>query len=100
MATRVPSVTDVATRRHLQDAREVIAATLDPRAMRTRVAAAGAGGGRGGGPGLAARGPYVLDSTRYDAETDPFLQPAPDSGTHGAPRRRWRPRPSAPGART
>jgi hypothetical protein len=75
IARALPSVTDVTTRRHLQDARDVIAAALDPRAMRTRVAAAGPGGGRGGGPGVAAGGPYVLDSARYDVDTDPFLQP-------------------------
>jgi hypothetical protein len=75
IARAAPSVTDVATRRHLQDARDVIVAALDPRAMRTRVAAAGAGGGRGGGPGLASGGPYVLDSAHYDVATDPFLQP-------------------------
>jgi hypothetical protein len=53
LAKVVGGVTDVVTRRHLQDARDQIATILDPRAMRTRPApAAGAGGrGRGAGPG-------------------------------------------------
>ena len=72
----LPGVTDVATRRHLQDARDVIAAALDPRAMRTRTVAAAGGGGRGGGGAIPTlTGPYVLDSSRYDPATDPFLQP-------------------------
>ncbi len=74
IARALPAITDVATRRHLQDARDTIAASLDPRAMRTRTVAA-AGGGRGGGPGLVGGGPYVLDSSQYDETTDPFLQP-------------------------
>jgi hypothetical protein len=45
----LPSVTDEVTRRHLQDARDQIAASLDPRAMRTRAAPEAAGGGRGRG---------------------------------------------------
>ena len=46
----LPLVTDEVSRRHLLDARDQIAQTLDPRAMRTRAPdAAGAGrGGRGG----------------------------------------------------
>jgi hypothetical protein len=50
IAKALPATTDEVSRRHLQDARDQIAATLDPRAMRTRGApAAGApGGGRGG----------------------------------------------------
>ncbi len=76
LARAVPAVTDVATRRHLQDARDLIAAALDPRAMRTRVVSAGAGGGRGAGAGPLAGGPYVLMSDhRYDVALDPFLQP-------------------------
>jgi hypothetical protein len=74
IARALPAVTDVATRRHLQDARDVIAAALDPRAMRTRGPAA-AGGGRGAAAGALAQGPHVLDSSRYDIESDPFLQP-------------------------
>jgi hypothetical protein len=72
----LPGVTDVATRRHLQDARDMIAAALDPRAMRTRTVAAAGGGGRGGGGAIPTlTGPFVLDSSRYDPATDPFLQP-------------------------
>jgi hypothetical protein len=45
----LPAVTDEVSRRHLLDARDQIAQTLDPRAMRTREAApAGGRGGRGG----------------------------------------------------
>jgi hypothetical protein len=46
----MPGVTDEVTRRHLQDARDQIAITLDPRAMRERggAAAAAGRGGRGG----------------------------------------------------
>jgi hypothetical protein len=45
----LPLVTDEVSRRHLVDARDQIAQTLDPRAMRTREPAAAAGrGGRGG----------------------------------------------------
>jgi hypothetical protein len=75
IARALPAVTDIATRRHLQDARDVIAAALDPRAMRTRASGAGTGGGRGAGAGPLAHGPYVLDSARYSVEADPFLQP-------------------------
>jgi hypothetical protein len=45
----LPLVTDEASRRHLQDARDQIAMTLDPRAMRTRTTPAAAAGR--GGPG-------------------------------------------------
>lgn len=45
----LPLVTDEVSRRHLLDARDQIAQTLDPRAMRTRAADSAAGrGGRGG----------------------------------------------------
>ena len=46
----IAGASDVATRRHLQDARDQIAMILDPRAMRTRTPdpAAGGRGGRGG----------------------------------------------------
>jgi hypothetical protein len=45
----LPLVTDEVTKRHLQDSRDQIAATLDPRAMRTRTPpAAAVPGGRGG----------------------------------------------------
>jgi hypothetical protein len=46
----LPVVADEVSRRHLMDARDQIAASLDPRAMRTRTPPpAGAPGGRGGG---------------------------------------------------
>lgn len=45
-----PAVTDEVSKRHLQDARDQIAVSLDPRAMRTRtlLPAADGRGGRGG----------------------------------------------------
>ena len=72
IAAALPAVTDLATRRHLQDAREVISAALDPRAMRTR---GGAGGGLAAGRGI---GPApvpnaLVTSTTYDYDNDPFL---------------------------
>ncbi|HWB29242.1 MAG TPA: zinc-dependent metalloprotease [Vicinamibacterales bacterium] len=74
IARALPAVTDVATRRHLQDAREAIAASLDPRAMRVRGGAGG--GGRGGGFGSddepsAARA-ATPSSGHFDFEHDPF----------------------------
>ena len=46
----LPVVTDEVSRRHFMDARDQIAMSLDPRAMRTRTPPpAGAPGGRGGG---------------------------------------------------
>jgi hypothetical protein len=76
IAAALPAVTDVATRRHLQDARDSIAQALDPRAMRARPGAGAAAGGRG----LGAAEPttdLVARSTSdgYDFEADPFLQP-------------------------
>jgi len=73
-------VTDVATARHLQDARDQIAAALDPHAMRTPPAPATAGrGGRGGMNGAAGapigRDSAVVSSERYDYDHDPFLLP-------------------------
>jgi hypothetical protein len=74
IARALPAVTDVATRRHLQDAREVIAASLDPRAMRVRGGAVTGGRGNafgGSGESSAARaaGPA---SGSFDFEHDPF----------------------------
>jgi hypothetical protein len=71
IARALPAVTDVATRRHLQDARETIETTLDPRAMRTRGGAAPAGRGAGAG----ARGDVLTLATdgTYDFDNDPFL---------------------------
>jgi hypothetical protein len=66
----IPVATDRATRLHLEDSRDSIDEILDPRAMRTRSAAAG--GARGGG---FADSVLVLDSSaRFDYENDPFLQ--------------------------
>ena len=74
VARAVPFVTDEATRRHLEDARETIAMILDPRAMRTRET--GAGAGRGGGAGLDVMTGSRLATSGYDFEADPFLVPA------------------------
>jgi hypothetical protein len=64
----IPASTDRATRLHLEDSRDTIDEILDPRAMRTRTAAAPAGG-----RGFAAP-VYALDSaSRFDYEHDPFL---------------------------
>jgi hypothetical protein len=80
IAAALPAVTDVATRRHLQDARDTIAATLDPRAMRVRPGAGGAAGGRGVGAGDPDAELVSAPSlrNRYDFDHDPFLQ-APTS---------------------
>jgi hypothetical protein len=76
--TAQAQATDVATSRHLQDARDQIAAALDPHAMRTPPASASAGrGGRGGFSG-AAGGPSdstLVSGERYDYAHDPFLLP-------------------------
>jgi hypothetical protein len=72
----LPSVTDTATRRHLQDVRETIAAMLDPRARREPAA-----GGRGGVTGpttVAPAGPVLFADQPYDYDHDPFLQPIAD----------------------
>jgi hypothetical protein len=77
VARALPAVTDPMTRRHLQDVRETIANTLDPRAMRVRGgAAAGRIGGAGAGDGSEA--PASSSSTRYDYDHDPFLTPTTD----------------------
>jgi hypothetical protein len=78
--TALPTVTDTASKRHLEDARDQIAQILDPRAMRTPPAAAAGAGRRGGGAGQAAPGgaPGTLDWSTYqkfDYDNDPFLQP-------------------------
>jgi hypothetical protein len=71
LVSTIPSATDRASRLHLEDSRDAIDEILDPRAMRTRPAAAAAGGGgRGFSDSLRA-----LDSSaRFDYENDPFLQ--------------------------
>jgi hypothetical protein len=78
--TAQAQATDVATARHLQDARDQIAASLDPHAMRTPPAAATGGRGGRGGMNGAAGGPNGGDTTlisgeRYDYDHDPFLLP-------------------------
>jgi len=69
IARALPAATDVATRRHLQDARETISTALDPRAMRTRGGVAG--GGRGTGPAGASQ--TLTTDGAYDFDADPFL---------------------------
>jgi hypothetical protein len=68
----IPSVTDRASRLHLQDARDQIDEILDPRAMRQRPA------GRGGGGGLNAFGDLQAPASSFDFANDPFLT-RPDS---------------------
>jgi hypothetical protein len=73
IAAALPAVTDVATRRHLQDARDTIAEALDPRAMRQRGGLAVLGG-RGIGAAETAdvfASPGRTDE--YDFGADPFL---------------------------
>jgi hypothetical protein len=70
--TALPAVADLATRRHLQDARDTIATSLDPRSMRVRPAPPGAGG-RGAGPATTDEA-APSSSSRYDFDRDPFLQ--------------------------
>jgi hypothetical protein len=75
IARALPAVTDVATRRHLQDAREAIAASLDPRAMRVRggtAPGAGRGAGFGGDDDPSAARTTTLTSGHFDFEHDPF----------------------------
>jgi hypothetical protein len=69
------SVTDVATRRHLEDARDTIEAALDPRAMRARAGGPGGGRGGGGGPAGVDAGPTLGAGLTgpYDFDHDPFL---------------------------
>jgi hypothetical protein len=74
--TAMVGVTDVATRRHLDDARGQIADILDSHAMRTPPPAGAAG--RGGRGGFTSDGQVVLDSTsggKFDFDHDPFLLP-------------------------
>jgi hypothetical protein len=72
----LPLVADTGTRRHLQDARDEIAAILDPRAMRTSPIPS-----RGAGPvdddTIAASDRSSTTADGYDFDNDPFLQ-APD----------------------
>jgi hypothetical protein len=76
VARALPSVTDTMTRRHLQDVRETIASTLDPRAMRVR---GGTGAGRAGGVGVVDDDASALPVRgRYDYDHDPFLTATTD----------------------
>ncbi|MEI6244597.1 MAG: hypothetical protein WCQ64_06080, partial [Acidobacteriota bacterium] len=68
VSAAIAATTDTATRRHLEDARDQIAITLDPKAQRARAGAAGAAGaGRGFGAG-------PLGGSKYPFNEDPFLQ--------------------------
>jgi hypothetical protein len=76
VARALPAAADAMTRRHLQDVRETIANTLDPRAMRTR---GGPGAGRAGGAALDDAAPARASSAApYDYDHDPFLMPTTD----------------------
>jgi hypothetical protein len=75
IARALPAVTDTVTRRHLQDARDTIAETLDPRAMRTRAGIAIIGGrGIGAAPGVDTSSAALAAGDRYDEARDPFVQ--------------------------
>lgn len=65
VATAAAVATDVATKRHLEDAKEQIDVILDPKAQRTRPAAAGGMlGGRGFGAGpVGAKYDFLKDET-------------------------------------
>jgi hypothetical protein len=76
IASALPAVTDVATRRHLEDSRERIRAVLDPRAMRETGTVVTLGG-RGGGNGVMSSRTLATDQP-YDFNNDPFLM-APES---------------------
>jgi hypothetical protein len=64
LRTAIPATTDVATRLHLEDARDYIARILDPLVPRPTPAA-----GRGGGPGNG-----IGQDVVFDFENDPFQQ--------------------------
>jgi hypothetical protein len=78
IAKALPAVTDTLTRRHLQDARDMIAETLDPRAMRTRAGGLIVLGGRGFGAApdtdTLQQQPASHEDDRYDETKDPFVQ--------------------------
>ena len=72
IAAALSAVTDTATRRHLEDVRESISATLDPRVVRESAAALGLPSVVVAADGDQA--PEALQSSeRYDYERDPFL---------------------------
>lgn len=64
IAAAIGATTDTATRRHLEDARDQIAITLDPKAQRVRAAAAGAAG--------AGRGGLASTPWKFDYDNDPW----------------------------
>jgi hypothetical protein len=67
ISTALQTVTDPATRLHLEDSIDIINTTLDPRAMRERSTATGGGGGRGITQELAS------SIFGFDYDNDPFL---------------------------
>ena len=73
VARAIPALTDVATRRHLQDVRETIDTILDPRAMRPRENEQGAGRGATSALDLVSDGHMAMQG--YDFDADPFLTP-------------------------
>ncbi|HKT79903.1 MAG TPA: zinc-dependent metalloprotease, partial [Vicinamibacterales bacterium] len=85
----IPAATDQATRRHLEDARDQIDNTLDPKAQRARPGTGAAAAGRGVAPGTGAiaSGTNVTapgsravlsSSARFDYDNDPFLRTPED----------------------
>ena len=70
IAAAIPLTTDRVSRLHLEDSRDAIDEILDPRAMRTRGAAAA--GARGNG--LNDSRQSLDSSARFDYENDPFLK--------------------------
>jgi hypothetical protein len=68
IGTAIPSVTDRASRLHLEDARDLIDEILDPRAMRQRAAA----GGRGGA--AAPAGDAGIAGGRFDYANDMLMR--------------------------
>ena len=67
ITTALQTVTDPATRLHLEDSIDIVNTTLDPRAMRERSTATGGGGGRGITQELAS------SIFGFDYDNDPFL---------------------------
>ncbi|MFO7301803.1 MAG: zinc-dependent metalloprotease [Acidobacteriota bacterium] len=78
IARVLPDVQDVASRRHLEDARETIATILDPRVLRAGQLA-GSGARRAfvddEGAQPAPRAAAQLGPDAYDFEHDPFIEP-------------------------
>ena len=73
IAKALPAVTDTVTRRHLQDVRDSIEETLDPRAMRTRPGLIVIGAARGIGAAPPDAATVLSADDRYDEATDAFL---------------------------